>query len=149
MPHLAHGGTKPAEQASPGAGTAPRGDAVRRIMFEWRGIKLYSYPVMLYVGLLSGVLAGTYGAGLYGLNPGRVYAAMLLLIPLALVGAKLLFLLAHWRLFRREPRRIWRQSEGEASLYGGLICVLSGLHPVTQNPDDPLRGFLGCHRGLS
>jgi phosphatidylglycerol---prolipoprotein diacylglyceryl transferase len=96
-------------------------------MFEWRGIKLYSYPVMLYVGLLSGVLAGTYGASLGGLNPGRVYAALLLLIPLALVGARLLFLLAHWQRYRREPHRIWRQSEGGASLYGGLIvsCLVS------------------------
>lgn len=103
------------------------GDGVRRLLFEWHGIKFYSYPVMLYLGLLSGVIAGTYGASLEGLNPGRVYAAMLLLIPVALVGARLLFLLAHWRLYRREPHRIWRQSEGGASLYGGLLlsCLVS------------------------
>ena len=100
---------------------------MRRLLFEWHGIKLYSYPVMLYLGLLSGIMAGTYGAGLDGLNPGRVYATLLLLIPVALVGARLLFLLAHWRLYRREPHRIWRQSEGGASLYGGLLlsCLVS------------------------
>jgi phosphatidylglycerol:prolipoprotein diacylglycerol transferase len=93
---------------------------LRRILYEWRGIKLYTYPTMLYLGTLIGVIAGTYGASLHGLNAVRVYAAMLLLFPSALVGARLLFLMSHWRLYRHHPHRIWRQSEGGASLYGGL-----------------------------
>jgi phosphatidylglycerol:prolipoprotein diacylglycerol transferase len=94
---------------------------VRRVLIEWRGVKLYSYPVMLYCGTLIGIWAGTYAAWLHGLNPGRVYLAMLLLFPVGLVGARLLFVISQWHLYRREPRRIWRQSEGGASLYGGLI----------------------------
>jgi phosphatidylglycerol:prolipoprotein diacylglycerol transferase len=100
---------------------------LRRILFEWNGIKLYSYPVMLYLGLLIGVMAGTYGASLEGLNPVRVYAAMLMLVPGALVGARLLFLMSHWRFYCDQPHRIWRQSDGGASLYGGLVlsCLVS------------------------
>jgi prolipoprotein diacylglyceryltransferase len=94
---------------------------VRRILCEWRGIKLYSYLVLLYLGTLLGICAGTYGASLRGLNPGRIYLAMLLLFPLGLVGARLLFVITHWPLYKREPHRIWRQSEGGSSLYGGLI----------------------------
>jgi phosphatidylglycerol---prolipoprotein diacylglyceryl transferase len=94
---------------------------VRRVLIEWCGVKLYSYPVMLYLGTLTGICAGTYAAWLNGLNPGRVYLAMLLLFPVGLVGARLLFVISHWPLYRREPGRIWRQSEGGASLYGGLI----------------------------
>jgi phosphatidylglycerol---prolipoprotein diacylglyceryl transferase len=94
---------------------------MRRILFEWRGLKLYSYPTMLYVGTLTGALAGVYAASRHGLNPARSYAAILLLFPLALIGSRLLFILAHWRFYWRMPRRLWRQSEGGASLYGGLI----------------------------
>ena len=94
---------------------------MRRILFEWRGLKLYSYPVMLYCGTLLGIIAGTCGAWRQGLNPGRVYLAMLLLFPFGLVGARLLFVISHWHTYRDAPRRIWRQSEGGSSLYGGLI----------------------------
>jgi prolipoprotein diacylglyceryltransferase len=112
---------------------------VRRILLEWRGIKLYSYPVLLYLGTLIGICAGTYGASLRGLNPGRVYLAMLLLFPSGLVGARLLFVISHWQIYRREPQRFWRQSEGGSSLYGGLILFfLLSL---------PLLRFLGLSIG--
>ena len=118
---------------------------MRRILFEWHGIKLYAYPVMLYLGLLCGVMAGTYGASFNGLNPVRVYAAMLLLIPSALVGARLLFLMANWRFYRRQPRRLWRQSEGGASLYGGLVLSCLSFSPLAQNlREAPRWSFLGC-----
>ena len=112
---------------------------MRRILFEWRGIKLYSYPVLLYCGTLIGICAATYGASVRGLNPGRVHLAMLLLFPAGLMGARLLFVLSHWRHYRRQPRHIWRQSEGGSSLYGGLILFfLLSL---------PLLNFLGISIG--
>jgi Signal peptidase (SPase) II len=54
--------------------------------WEWRGIKFYSYPLLLYLGTLVGIYAATYGAGRRGLDPGRVYLAMLLLFPVGLVA---------------------------------------------------------------
>jgi phosphatidylglycerol:prolipoprotein diacylglycerol transferase len=114
---------------------------VRRILFEWRGIKLSSYLVMLYLGILLGISAGTYGAWLDGLNPGRVYLALLLLFPAALVGARLLFVIAHWQIYRREPQRIWRQSEGGASLYGGLVLSFLVSLPVLKILRLPLGPF--------
>lgn len=50
-------------------------------------------------------------------------ATLVLLIP-ALVGARLLYVLANWHLYRRQPRRIWRSWEGGASLYGGFVLAL-------------------------
>ena len=114
---------------------------MRRILFEWRGIKLSSYLVMLYLGILLGVLAGTYGAWLHGLNPGRVYLALLLLFPLALVGARLLFVISHWPMYRREPHRIWRQSDGGASLYGGLILSFLLSLPLLKILRFPIGAF--------
>jgi phosphatidylglycerol---prolipoprotein diacylglyceryl transferase len=81
----------------------------------------YAYSVFLYIGILAGVFAGTYCAALHGLNATQVYVCMLLLVAPALVGARLLFVASHWRLYRPDPRRLWRRSEGGAALYGGLI----------------------------
>jgi prolipoprotein diacylglyceryltransferase len=94
---------------------------VRKVLLEWRGLKLYAYPVMLFTGALMGIVVGTRVAQGMGLNPGRVYSGMVLLFPAALVGARMLFILSHWRFYGRELDRLWRQSEGGASLYGGLI----------------------------
>jgi phosphatidylglycerol:prolipoprotein diacylglycerol transferase len=49
---------------------------------------------------------------------------MFLLVPVALVGARLLFVLSHWPVYREQPSRIWKQSEGGAALYGGLVLAL-------------------------
>jgi phosphatidylglycerol---prolipoprotein diacylglyceryl transferase len=95
---------------------------MRRILFQWLGIRIYTYPAMLYLGVVFGVIGGTYTAALHGLDPTRVYSAMLLLLLPTLVGARLLFVASHWEVYRREPSRIWRRSEGGAALYGGLLA---------------------------
>jgi len=94
---------------------------MRRILFQWCGIRFYAYPTMLYFGLVFGVIGGTYAASLRGLDPARVYTVLLLLILPALAGARILFVVSHWQTYRREPSRIWRRSEGGAALYGGLV----------------------------
>ncbi len=114
---------------------------MRRILYEWRGIKLYAYPVMLYLGIFAGVIAGTYSATLHDLNPARVYVAMLLLFPCALVGARLLFILSHWRFFLREPLRVWRRADGGASLYGGLVLSFLVSLPLLRVMRLPLGAF--------
>jgi phosphatidylglycerol:prolipoprotein diacylglycerol transferase len=90
----------------------------------------HAYTVLLYIGILAGVLAGTYAATVHGLNSTRVYVGMLWLVPPALVGGRLLFVLSHWRLYRRDGRRIWRRSEGGAALYGGLILSFAVSLPI-------------------
>ena len=97
---------------------------MRRVLFDWRGVKIYAYPFMLYLGVTFGVIAGTYAATQRGLNPTRSYLAMLLLSAAALAGARLLFVAAHWQHYRVEPRKIWRRSEGGYALYGGLLLAL-------------------------
>ena len=94
---------------------------MHRILFSLGGIPIYSYPAMLYVGLVAGVLTSVRVAPTAGLPPLRVYVATLVLLVPALAGARLLYVLANWETYRRAPRRIWRSWEGGASLYGGLL----------------------------
>jgi phosphatidylglycerol---prolipoprotein diacylglyceryl transferase len=85
---------------------------------------------MLYLGMVLGVFGGTYTAALHGLDPARVYGAMLLLLPPALVGSRLLFAALHWDLYRSQPSRIWKRSDGGAALYGGLLLTLALSLPL-------------------
>jgi phosphatidylglycerol:prolipoprotein diacylglycerol transferase len=97
---------------------------MRPVLYRWRGAEIYSYPAMLYLGLVFGIVAEDYAANLAGLNSGHVFIATLLLLIPALIGARLLFVAAYWEHYRREPRRMWRRSEGGAAVYGGLPLSL-------------------------
>jgi phosphatidylglycerol---prolipoprotein diacylglyceryl transferase len=94
---------------------------MRRELFEWRGTKIHAYTAMLYLGIVFGVIGGTFASTLHGLAPGPVYALMLVLVLPALLGARLLFVASNWGLYRGEPARIWRRADSGAALYGGLI----------------------------
>ena len=90
---------------------------MRQVLFEWRGMKVYAYTAMLYLGLVSGVMGGTYAGTLHGLAPGPVYALMLLLILPALLGARLLFVASNWSFYRRDPSRIWPPSNPDSAQF--------------------------------
>jgi phosphatidylglycerol---prolipoprotein diacylglyceryl transferase len=97
---------------------------MRPVLFQWRGVKVWSYPAMLYVGLLLGVLTGNVIAAADGMAPGRVYIATLLLIIPALAGARLLYVAAEWNTYRNNVRRIWNRNDGGYIMYGGLPLAL-------------------------
>lgn len=98
---------------------------MRPLLFSWRRLELYSYPAFLYLGLVAGFYAGYGAAGRLGLDADRAAAATLILLAPALAGARAWFVVSHRSLYRREPRRIWRRSEGGAALAGGLVLAVA------------------------
>src|SRR5437899_4670584 len=103
---------------------------MRRILFQWGRVTLYSYPTMLYLGIVFGIFGQHHAATVIQIDPTRALTATLILLAPALVGARLLFVIAHWPAYRREPRRIWRASEGGAAMYGGLLIAVPLSVPV-------------------
>jgi phosphatidylglycerol---prolipoprotein diacylglyceryl transferase len=103
---------------------------VHRILLERRGIRIWSYPAFLYVGLVAGIVVQNLAANAGALDAARVYVATLILLPVALAGARLLYVAAHWPVYRREPRRIWRHAEGGMSMFGGVPCMLLASVPL-------------------
>jgi phosphatidylglycerol:prolipoprotein diacylglycerol transferase len=121
-----------AQRLPPRAGHSPhsRTGGLRQVLFERRGIKIHSYPVMIYLGLTFGLVAGNAMANLAGLPAARVLVAVILLTVPGLVGARLLFVVANWSVYRREPWRIWRRSEGGAAAQGGVVLSVSVSPPL-------------------
>jgi phosphatidylglycerol:prolipoprotein diacylglycerol transferase len=114
---------------------------MRRILFQWRGFTVWSYPAMLYVGLVAGVVAGNAAAHAAGIDAFRVFVATLVLIVPALIFARLLHVAAHWRLYRHNPRRIWNRREGGFAQYGGLAAALPLSLPLLAALNLPLGAF--------
>jgi phosphatidylglycerol:prolipoprotein diacylglycerol transferase len=97
---------------------------MRRVLFVWFGRPVHSYPAMLYVGIVLGIYAQLGAARAIGLDLGRILVATLVLLTAALLGARLLHILAQWPLYRAHPRRILRFAEGGASMYGGVLVAV-------------------------
>ena len=88
---------------------------MRRILFRWHGLTVWSYPALLYVGLVVGLVAGNAAAHVAGIDARSAYVATLVLIPLALVGSRLLFVVTKWPAYRHNFRRIWDRDDGGAA----------------------------------
>jgi phosphatidylglycerol:prolipoprotein diacylglycerol transferase len=114
---------------------------MRPILLRWRGLTIWSYPAMLYLGLVAGVAAGNLAAHSAGVDPFRVMVATLLLVIPALVGARLLYVVSHWRLYRGGQRRIWDRREGGAAMYGGLAAMLALSLPLLPALELPWGAF--------
>jgi prolipoprotein diacylglyceryltransferase len=96
---------------------------------------------MLYLGLVIGLVAQNYAAHVACLDSLSVFVATLLLLIPALAGARLLFVAAHWGIYRNEPARIWRRSEGGAAMYGGLPLALLCSVPLLNLLSIPFARF--------
>ena len=115
---------------------------MRRVLFKLNNVSIYSYPVMLYLGLALALYAQTYAASRIQLSPSRTIVASLILVVPALVGARLLFVLAHWNIYRRQPQRIWRTAEGGLAMYGGFLLAVPFSIPLLAILGIPWAAFL-------
>lgn len=111
------------------------------MLFRVRGIPVWSYPAMLYVGTVCGILYGHDAARRAGLDAFRVWLATLLLLAIALLGARLLFVFTHWSLYRQDLRRVFDRQEGGAAQYGGLLAAVPVSWPLLRLLDIPFGGF--------
>jgi prolipoprotein diacylglyceryl transferase len=114
---------------------------MRKILFSWNGVNIYSYPAMLYLGMVAGIFAGAHVAQLSGMNPNRFAVASMVLIIPALVGSRLLFVFTQWDLYRGDLSRIWRRSEGGMTMYGGLIVTVPLSIPLVYAMHLPFAEF--------
>jgi phosphatidylglycerol:prolipoprotein diacylglycerol transferase len=104
--------------------------AGRRFLVSWRGVEVPSYTAMLYLGCVVGILVGAVVAGSAGLERSRfAFTTVVLLIP-ALAGSRVWFVLENLSVYRREPGRIWRRSEGGSALHGGFLLTLALSVPL-------------------
>jgi phosphatidylglycerol:prolipoprotein diacylglycerol transferase len=114
---------------------------MRPLLFHWRGLTFWAYPTFLYIGLVAGVFAGNAAAHASGLDAFRVFAATFVLIPAALVGARLLYVACNWHRFRADLGRIWNKSDGGAAQYGGLVVGIPLSFPLLWLLDLPFGAF--------
>ena len=96
---------------------------------------------MLYVGTVIGIGVGNRAAHAAGLDAFRVWIATLVLFAAALVGARVLFVAAHWSAYRHDLGRIFNRNEGGAAQYGGLLVAVPLSWPLLAVLNVPFAAF--------
>ncbi len=94
------------------------------------GCRLPSYAVMLYLGCIAGVVAGSLLGSAWGAPADRIAVAAIALIAVALIGSRMLYVTTHFSLFRQAPSRLLRRLDGGGALYGGLLLAIAASPAV-------------------
>jgi phosphatidylglycerol:prolipoprotein diacylglycerol transferase len=89
-----------------------------------------AYPVLLYAGITIGIEVSLLMARSRGLATPAVLAALILLLVVALSGARLLYVLPRWRAYATDPLRVLRFQEGGAAMLGGLLLAVPASFAV-------------------
>jgi phosphatidylglycerol:prolipoprotein diacylglycerol transferase len=103
---------------------------MRPILFTWRGVPVWSFPTLAYVGITLGIVTQNRAANAVGLETWAVWLATLVTLPAALAGGRVLYVVSHPRRYFREPGRIFRRSEGGMAVYGGVPAMLLASIPI-------------------
>jgi prolipoprotein diacylglyceryltransferase len=91
---------------------------------------IWSYPALLYVGLVAGVVAGNLAAHAARIDAFRTFVATLILIFFCLVGARLLYVVLNWRIYLHDLARIWDRNEGGLAMLGALPLAIPMSVPL-------------------
>ena len=98
-----------------------------RIAFTIGGLPIYWYGICIALGVFCGILLGMRNAKRRGLSPDIVIDISLLIIPLALIFARVYYVAFSWEDYASEPMRIFSVREGGMALYGGVIGGVIGV----------------------
>jgi phosphatidylglycerol:prolipoprotein diacylglycerol transferase len=95
-------------------------------LIRFHGITLHSYGLVLAISFLLGIQIFVWRGARRGLPEDRLHGLSLLILVLAIVGGRALFVLTHWAEYARDWLGIFRVWEGGLILYGGYILAIVG-----------------------
>jgi len=98
------------------------------VLLSFKGFHLYTYGVMVALGVLAGVLFVRREARREGFDPERVTDLIFWTLLVGLICSRLVFVLLHWTEYRAEPLRALKFWEGGLVFYGGIVPgILLGI----------------------
>lgn len=91
------------------------------VAFWLFGRPVYWYGVIIATGVFIGILLAMRYAKKLGYDPEMIVDFGLLAIPLAIIGARLYYVIFEWELYKDDPVSIIKIWEGGLAIYGAVI----------------------------
>lgn len=97
------------------------------VAFEIFGMAIRWYGILLSAGILAGLLYAYYEAKRLGHDPEYIVDLALWCIPMAVIGARLYYVIFEWDYYKGDLFKIINIREGGLAIHGALIAaVLTG-----------------------
>jgi len=97
---------------------------MNRVAFEIFGLPIMWYGILLSTGILVGVLLAYYEAKRLGHNPETIIDLALWCVPIAVIGARLYYVIFEWQYYRGDFFKIINIREGGLAIHGALIAAI-------------------------
>jgi len=101
---------------------------IDRVAFTIFGKDIYWYGILMATALLCGILLARKTAKRNGLDPDSIFDLALLVVPLAIIGARIYYVAFTWDYYSQMPFtemfKIWN---GGMAIYGGVIGGVIGV----------------------
>ena len=91
------------------------------VAFQLFGQPIYWYGILISMGVLLGILLAMRNAKVFDVEQDSIIDFALLAIPLAIVGARLYYVIFEWDLYRENLLDIFNIRKGGLAIYGGVI----------------------------
>lgn len=97
------------------------------VAFEIFGISVRWYGILLSAGILAGVLLAYNEAKKHGYDPEYIIDLALWTVPMAVIGARLYYVIFEWEYYQGDILKMINIREGGLAIHGALIAaVLTG-----------------------
>lgn len=90
-------------------------------LFGIQGFNIAWYGIIIACGMILGVLLAVYRAKRKGFKADMVLDFVLCAIPLAVVGARLYYVIFEWKSYAGDFMKIFAVNRGGLAIYGGVI----------------------------
>ncbi len=106
------------------------------------GFRIYFYGVLIALGFLLAILCCTRICTRFGIKEDDMYDAILVIIPTAIIGARLYYVLFELDRYIANPAEIFAIRDGGLAIYGGIIACMLALWIVCRHKKIPLLAML-------
>jgi phosphatidylglycerol:prolipoprotein diacylglycerol transferase len=97
---------------------------ISRVAFLVFGISIYWYGIIIAFGFLLAVLLAVRESKKFGIEPDNILDLVLYAAPVAIVTARLYYVIFTWELFKDNPIDIVNTRKGGLAIYGAVIGAL-------------------------
>lgn len=97
---------------------------VSRVLFSVFGIDIYAYGAIIALGFILAFWYGTKEADRVGLGQDDLLNMFLIAVPLAIVGARLYYVIFSWSDYKNNLSEIFNIRNGGLAVYGGVIAAV-------------------------
>ena len=99
---------------------------VNPVAFRLGSIEVYWYGILIALAIVLAVILAVKQAKSLNFPEGLVYDTILMIIPCAIIGARLYFVACNLDYYTKYPAAIFDLRSGGLAIYGGVILVFLG-----------------------